>query len=115
VSGAAMAVESCESGADDADLAELFGALANADRLALVRALHDRRTSIGAGTSIAALAEMTGLSRFSASRHLHILRDVGLVDVQYRAQSALHRLRAQRLEQLEDWLYPLVDARDASA
>ena len=100
----------------DTPLARLFAALANADRLALVQALCE----LPAGgddpsrASIAELARLTGLSRFSASRHLSILRDAGLVVAESFGQRILHEMNWRGLQAFEDWLYPLLDAADVS-
>lgn len=101
----------------DAPVVGLFAALANADRLALVQALCDRRTQgdDGDGASIAELARLTGLSRFSASRHLSILRAAQLIRAESHGQRILHQMNGQGLQAVEDWLYPLLDAVDVPA
>jgi DNA-binding transcriptional ArsR family regulator len=45
-----------------------------------------------------------GLRQSQASQHLKVLKDVGLVDVEPRAQQRFYRLRAQPLKQLHKWL-----------
>ena len=44
------------------------------------------------------------LNQPQASKHLRVLKEAGLVDVQPRAQQRLYELRAQPLRQLHDWL-----------
>ncbi len=44
------------------------------------------------------------LGQPQVSKHLRVLRDAGLVDVQPRAQQRLYELRAQPLRQLHEWL-----------
>jgi DNA-binding transcriptional ArsR family regulator len=44
------------------------------------------------------------LRQSQASQHLRVLKDVGLVDVEPRAQQRLYSLRAEPLKQLHDWL-----------
>lgn len=87
----------------------MFAILANDDRLALLRELLKRHNTQSAGTSITTLAELAGVSRFSASRHLHLMRTVGLVVVERRGPSAIHRLDTSRFEEIEDWLQPFLD------
>lgn len=58
--------------------------------------------------TISELALRTELSRFSASRHLHILRRSGLVVAEQNGSRLLHRLSGAALEQIEDWIFPLV-------
>jgi DNA-binding transcriptional ArsR family regulator len=45
-----------------------------------------------------------GLRQSQASQHLKVLKDVGLVEMEPRAQQRLYRLRAEPLKQLHDWL-----------
>lgn len=92
-----------------ADLELLFAALANQDRLALMGVLlRGVKAGDGRGVSISALASEAEISRFSASRHLSILRSAGLVEVNYAGRRALHHLNVVRLEAVEDWLYPFI-------
>jgi DNA-binding transcriptional ArsR family regulator len=45
-----------------------------------------------------------GLRQSQVSQHLKVLKDVGLVEVEPRAQQRFYRLRAQPLKQLHKWL-----------
>jgi DNA-binding transcriptional ArsR family regulator len=45
-----------------------------------------------------------GLRQSQASQHLKVLKDVGLVAMQPRAQQRLYSLRAEPLKQLHEWL-----------
>jgi DNA-binding transcriptional ArsR family regulator len=45
-----------------------------------------------------------GLRQSQVSQHLKVLRDVGLVEMEPRAQQRFYRLRAEPLEQLQKWL-----------
>jgi DNA-binding transcriptional ArsR family regulator len=44
------------------------------------------------------------LRQSQASQHLKVLRDVGLVEMEPRAQQRFYRLRAAPLKQLHEWL-----------
>jgi DNA-binding transcriptional ArsR family regulator len=44
------------------------------------------------------------LRQSQASQHLKVLRDVGLVGMEPRAQQRLYSLRAEPLKELQDWL-----------
>ena len=44
------------------------------------------------------------LRQSQASQHLKVLRDVGLVEMEPRAQQRLYKLRAEPLKQLHEWL-----------
>jgi DNA-binding transcriptional ArsR family regulator len=45
-----------------------------------------------------------GLRQSQVSQHLAVLKVVGLVEAEPRAQQRLYRLRAQRVKQLHKWL-----------
>src|ERR1700675_2533816 len=44
------------------------------------------------------------LRQSQASQHLKVLKDVGLVEMEPRAQQRFYRLRAEPLKQLHSWL-----------
>jgi DNA-binding transcriptional ArsR family regulator len=44
------------------------------------------------------------LRQSQVSQHLKVLKDVGLVEMEPRAQQRFYRLRAQPLKQLQKWL-----------
>ena len=44
------------------------------------------------------------LRQSQASQHLKVLKDVGLVEMEPRAQQRFYRLRAEPLKQLHEWL-----------
>jgi DNA-binding transcriptional ArsR family regulator len=44
------------------------------------------------------------LTQSQASQHLKVLKDVGLVEMEPRAQQRFYRLRAEPLKQLHEWL-----------
>jgi DNA-binding transcriptional ArsR family regulator len=54
-----------------------------------------------AGDLVAAFPTLT---QPAISRHLRVLRDVGLVDVRPDAQRRIYTLRAERLSELDAWL-----------
>lgn len=56
--------------------------------------------------SVGDLVEIVGMHQPGVSRHLKVLRDAGLVDVRPEAQRRLYRLRAEPLQELDEWLEP---------
>jgi DNA-binding transcriptional ArsR family regulator len=50
------------------------------------------------------IGDRLGLRQSQVSQHLKVLKEVGLVEVEPRAQRRLYRLRAQPLKQLHKWL-----------
>lgn len=75
-----------------------FGALAEPTRLRIVEFLGTRPRSVGE------ICETLELGQPQASKHLRVLRDTGVVDVEARAQLRIYSLRAAPLRELNDWL-----------
>ncbi len=70
-------------------------ALGDATRMRLVK-------SLAAGESaVTALADRLGLTVYNASRHLKVLRDAGLVEMEVCAQQRIYRLCPAIREELE--------------
>jgi DNA-binding transcriptional ArsR family regulator len=77
-----------------------FAALAEPHRRAILDLLRDAPQPVGA------LVEELGLSQPAVSKHLRVLRDAGLVDVQVDAQRRIYSLRLEQLRELDAWLAP---------
>lgn len=77
---------------------------------AILRALADesRRTLVealaGGPSTAGELAALLPIARPGVSRHLRVLREAGLVDVQKVAQRRVYRLRPEPLAEVDDWL-----------
>jgi DNA-binding transcriptional ArsR family regulator len=77
---------------------------------AVLRALADesRRTlleHLARGPATAGeLAALLPIARPGVSRHLRVLREAGLVDVEQDAQRRVYRLRPEPLADVDDWL-----------
>jgi DNA-binding transcriptional ArsR family regulator len=52
------------------------------------------------------LVELTGLTQPGTSKHLKVLRDVGLVTATTEAQRRVYALDTRPLAELHDWLEP---------
>lgn len=91
-------------------VAGVFSALANEDRVEIVRALRSARREKPEGLSITALSDLVGLSRFATSRHLKILTSAALVTVTASERAQLHRLEPRGFVGVEDWLFDIVEA-----
>jgi DNA-binding transcriptional ArsR family regulator len=89
---------------------ETFSALAEPNRLRIVELLH---TSSDASMSVGAIGERLRLRQPQVSKHLRVLKEAGLVDVEVRAQQRLYELRPERLRQLHEWLERFRDVWDA--
>jgi DNA-binding transcriptional ArsR family regulator len=78
---------------------DVFEAVAEPHRRALLDLLADGDRS--AGDLVAALPS---LSQPAVSRHLKVLREVGLVEARVDAQRRIYRLRPQALGEIDGWL-----------
>lgn len=80
-----------------AELAALH-ALAEPRRLAILELLRDGERPVGE------LVERLELSQPAVSKHLRVLREVGLVEARVDAQRRLYRIRPEPLADLDEWL-----------
>lgn len=60
----------------------------------------------GEERSVGELVEIVGMRQPGVSRHLKVLRDVGLVEARRDANRRLYRLRPEPLRELDAWLEP---------
>jgi DNA-binding transcriptional ArsR family regulator len=75
-----------------------FAALAEPNRFRIVELLRSGPRPVND------IGERLRLNQPQVSKHLRMLKEAGLVDVQPRAQQRLYELRAQPLRRLHDWL-----------
>ncbi len=77
---------------------------------AVLQAIGDasRRTVLdalrGGPRTVNELAERLPIARPGVSRHLRVLREAGLVEVEARAQFRVYSIRAEPLAELDAWL-----------
>ncbi len=77
---------------------ETFAALAEPNRYRIVELLRRGPRAVND------IGERLHLNQPQVSKHLRVLKDAGLVDVQARAQQRLYELRPKPLRQLHGWL-----------
>jgi DNA-binding transcriptional ArsR family regulator len=77
---------------------ETFAALAEPHRLRIVEMLRS------GPRPVAEISAGLPLPQPQVSKHLRVLRNAGLVDVQPRAQQRIYELRAAPLRELGEWL-----------
>jgi DNA-binding transcriptional ArsR family regulator len=77
---------------------ETFAALSEPNRFRIVELLRTGPRSVNE------IGDRLGLNQPQVSKHLRVLKEVGLVDVEPRAQQRLYELRAKPLRELHDWL-----------
>ncbi len=75
-------------------------ALADESRRTVLEILRDHPATAGE------LADALPIARPGVSRHLRVLREAGLVDVQAEAQRRIYSLRPEPLADLDAWLGP---------
>ncbi|MBW7459085.1 ArsR/SmtB family transcription factor [Paenibacillus sepulcri] len=75
-----------------------FSALAEPNRLDIVELLRDAPLPVGE------IADRLGLNQPQVSKHLRVLSDAGLVEVQPVANKRIYKLRPKSLMELDDWL-----------
>jgi DNA-binding transcriptional ArsR family regulator len=73
-------------------------ALADESRRTMLEMLRTKPATAGE------LADALPIARPGVSRHLRVLREAGLVDVEHQAQFRIYRLRPQPLAELDTWL-----------
>jgi DNA-binding transcriptional ArsR family regulator len=78
---------------------DVFEALAEPSGRTLLDALRD-----GERTAGELVSTLPGLTQPTVSRHLRVLREVGLVEVRADAQRRIYALRADGLVELDDWI-----------
>jgi DNA-binding transcriptional ArsR family regulator len=81
-------------------LEQTLSALTDPSRRALVDELRGGERAVGE------LVARLGLEQPSASKHLRVLRELGLVAVRKDAQRRLYTLRPQPMQELDAWLAP---------
>lgn len=75
-----------------------FTALAEPNRLRIVELLLDGPRPVGA------IGAALRLNQPQVSKHLRVLKEARLVEVESRAQQRVYGLRAERLRELNEWL-----------
>jgi DNA-binding transcriptional ArsR family regulator len=78
--------------------ATTFAALGEPSRLQIVELLRRRPFAVGE------IAERLGIRQPQVSKHLRVLSDAGLVDVEPVARRRIYHLRAAPFEEIGDWV-----------
>jgi DNA-binding transcriptional ArsR family regulator len=56
--------------------------------------------------SVTALSDPLPISRQAVTKHLDVLMEAGLIAIHRRGRERIHRLQADPLRELDDWLAP---------
>lgn len=84
-----------------ATTSDVFNAIAEPRRREIISLLADGRTR-----SVSELVEALELAQPAVSKHLGVLRVVGVVSVQKVGKSRLYALNAAQLKPVHDWVKP---------
>lgn len=76
-----------------------LGALAEPNRMRIIELLRDGPLTVGE------IADRAGLRQPQTSKHLKVLSDTGIVDVQADANRRIYRLRPEPFRALDAWLH----------
>jgi DNA-binding transcriptional ArsR family regulator len=77
---------------------ETFAALAEPNRFRIVELLRS------GPRAVSDIGHRLHLNQPHVSKHLRVLKEAGMVDVEVRAQQRLYGLRAEPLRRLHEWL-----------
>ena len=86
---------------------DVFNAIAEADRRAILSAL------IGGERSVGALVSDVALTQPQVSKHLRVLSEVGLVKARADGRQRFYRLEQKQLQPMQDWLAKFEQAVNA--
>lgn len=75
-----------------------LGALAEPKRMSIIELLRDGPLTVGE------IAERLGLKQPQASKHLKVLHDSQIVEVQAEANRRIYRLRPEPFQALDSWV-----------
>ncbi len=75
-----------------------FDIIAEPNRRAILGLLASSQQTVGE------IERKLGMSQPSASKHLRVLREAGLVEATVDAQRRLYRLKPESLREVDDWL-----------
>ena len=86
---------------------DIFLAIADPTR----RSILERLRADGS-LSVTQLSDPLPMSRQAVTKHLDVLGNAGLIEQEWRGRERLHRLKAEPLQEVEDWLAPYSAAWD---
>lgn len=75
-----------------------FSALAEPNRLRIVELLRDGPLTVGE------IADSLNMNQPQTSKHLRVLSQSGIVEVQPEANRRIYKLRTEPLQELDNWL-----------
>ncbi|SBN64138.1 transcriptional regulator, ArsR family [Curtobacterium sp. 9128] len=96
-------------------MADIFSVVADPTRRELLGALLSAygADATGGELSVGQLVEKLGVSQPTVSKHLRVLRDIGLVTSREEGQHRYYRLDPEPLLHIEEWVVPFTGAVDA--
>ncbi len=86
---------------------DIFLAISDSTRRRILNRLR-----IQGSLSVTELAEPLSITRQAVTKHLDVLEGAGLLEHSRQGRKRIHRLKAQPLEDVADWLAPYAAAWD---
>lgn len=86
--------------ARSATTSDVFNAVGEAQRRDILSVLANGERSVNE------LVQVTGAKQPQVSKHLRVLKEVGLVTVRVSGQRRLYHLNAEALRPIHDWIVP---------
>jgi DNA-binding transcriptional ArsR family regulator len=81
-------------------VASVFEIIAEPNRRAILSLLVSSEQSVGD------IERQLSMSQPTVSKHLRVLRDAGVVEATVDAQRRVYRLKAEQLQEIDEWLAP---------
>lgn len=81
-------------------MASVFEIIAEPNRRAILSLLVSSEQSVGD------IERQLSMSQPTVSKHLRVLRDAGVVEATVDAQRRVYRLKAEQLQEVDEWLAP---------
>jgi len=81
-------------------MASVFEIIAEPNRRAILSLLVSSEQSVGD------IERQLSLSQPAVSKHLRVLREAGVVEATVDAQRRVYRLKAEQLQEVDEWLAP---------
>jgi DNA-binding transcriptional ArsR family regulator len=95
-------------------MADIFDIVADSTRREILQVLLEAQSSGSGEVSVSQIVLALELSQPTVSKHLKVLRDVGLVKVREEGQHRYYHLDPTPLEEVDDWLLPFLGSAEAT-
>lgn len=84
-------------------MADIFDVIADGTRRDILKLLLDRSSAGENGTSVSHIVHALGVSQPTVSKHLKVLREVGLVEARRDGRQMYYRTNFEAIRPLHEW------------